>query len=254
MRIDRKQNLSIDEFKFPCKARQETPANQKASAPDNSAQKGVSHVTFQPKFPPAPASDRLIDASLVPAITEKTTTMSTPLELHKDELVPAQLAPKPKPKPLLCRQCETLQFRCPIILIRPMPNPTPLHPTRESFLESLRLGCRLCTLISSFLNLDKPHQPSRPGCERDHNLTFISLSMSWTKSDNFSAFDSPTILPVFGPFDYRRSKVSSFGIVYAMSVSGLATARMPRSTRMEVHRRHASGSCFPEAHGGYPPD
>lgn len=218
------------------------------SAPDNSAQKGVSHVTFQPKFPPAPASDRLIDASLFPAITEKTTIMSTPVEPPKDELVPAQLAPKPKPKPLLCRQCETLQFRR-LRPLRPMLNSTlPLHPTRESFFESLRLGCRLCTLMSSFLNLDNPHHPSR----RDHSLTFISLDMYWSKSDDFSAFASPTICPV--PYLTRRPNVPSFDIVYAISVSGSATARMPRSTRMEVHRRHASGLCFPEAHGGYPPD
>lgn len=180
--------------------------------------------------------------------------MSTPLEPPKDELVPTQRAPKPKPKPLLCRQCETLQFRrpSPTSLIRPMPDSTPLHPTRESFLESLRLGCRLCTLMSSFLNLDKPDQPSRPGCEWDHSLTFISLYMYWSKSDDFSAFDSSTRYPVWEPFDAGRPNVPRFDIVYAMSVSGLATARMPRSTRMEVHRRHASGSCFPEAHGGYP--
>lgn len=251
MRIDRKQNLPIDEFKFPCKARQETPANQKVSAPDNSAQKGVSHVTFQPKFPPAPALDRLIDASLFPAITEKTTTMSTPVEPPKDELVPTH--PALKQNPLLCRQCQALQFRRPsttiFLTLSQISQSTPLHPTRESFIESLRLGCRLCILISSFLNLDNPDQPCRPGCEWDHSLTFISLSMSWTKSDNFSAFDSPTRLPVSEPFEYR--KLSRFDIVYAMSVSGLATARMPRSTRMEVHRRHASGSCFPEVYGGY---
>lgn len=179
--------------------------------------------------------------------------MSTPLELPKDELVPTQPAPKPKLKPLLCRQCEALQFRRPSnsSLVRPFNyQPTPLHRTRESFLESLRLGCRLCVLISSFLNLDNPDQPSRPGCEWDHSLTFISLSMSWSKSDDFSAFNPPTKYPVREPFDVRQSKVPRFDIVYAMSVSGLATARMPRSTRMEVHRRHASGSCFPEVHGG----
>lgn len=39
--------------------------------------------------------------------------MSTPRELPKDELVPTQRAPKPKLNPLLCRQCEALQFRRP---------------------------------------------------------------------------------------------------------------------------------------------
>lgn len=180
--------------------------------------------------------------------------MSTPLELPKDELVPTQPAPKPKLKPLLCRQCEALQFRRPnnSSLVRPFNyQPTPLHLTRESFLESLRLGCRLCVLISSFLDLDNPDQPwGRPGCEWNYGSVFISLLMSWSKSDDFSAFDSSPRFPVFEPVDVSRSKVPRFDIVYAMSASGLATARMPRPTRMEVHRRHASGSCFPEVHGG----
>ncbi|KAK0753773.1 heterokaryon incompatibility protein-domain-containing protein [Schizothecium vesticola] len=150
--------------------------------------------------------------------------MSTPLELPKGGLhvVPTRPAPKSKP---LCRQCESLRFRrfgAPVSLL-PVFVSYPLHQTRDSFLESLRLGCRLCIQISSFLNLDEPDQPSGPEPASD-DIAFIYLRMSWS-----TCYDvSPTEF------------FAGCETVTAMLVESKARITMPRSTRLEVHERHVS--------------
>lgn len=174
--------------------------------------------------------------------------MSTPVEPPKYELVPTN--PAPKPKPLLCRQCKSIRFR----RLHP---PTsagdvfPLHPTRDSLLESLRLGCRLCVLISSFLDLDEPDQPSSSEPERDAARAFLDLQITWQRSYEFLTIDSSTVLPPFESLIASPFKAHTFDIVNSISVSCKAKTIMPRSTRLEVHQRHVSGSCFPTVHRGH---
>jgi hypothetical protein len=192
---------------------------------------------------------------LFPSIKDNTTTMSTPLEPPKNELVPTR--PAPKPKPLLCRQCESIRFRRLPTSNADPDSEIPLHPTRDSFLESLRLGCRLCILISSFLNLDEPDQLPRSETERDSDVAFISLRiLTWATwydfPDLYATHESIEALadpsPKFSTvesFATVLSKASRFDVVQFMAVTSKARITMPRSTRLEVRQGHVSGSwCF----------
>ncbi|KAK1829442.1 heterokaryon incompatibility protein-domain-containing protein [Podospora conica] len=132
----------------------------------------------------------------------------------------------PKPPPLLCQQCKAMHFRrLHLPAADPDGGPGPrvyciLHPTRESFLESLRLGCRFCVLISSILNMDEPDQPysSEPGRTLD---AFIFLRMHWAESFRFPA-------------------ISKFAMTGGMWVESKAMIVMPRSVRLQLHQRHVS--------------
>jgi len=170
--------------------------------------------------------------------------MSTPLEPPENELVPSRSAPKPKP--LLCRQCESIHFRRLPTSSVSAHSKIPLHPTRDSFLESLRLGCRLCVLISSFLNLDEPDQPPRSEPERDIDVAFISLRiLTWATWYEFPATDSSSKLAAVESFATVLSKVSRFDVVQFVAVASKARITMPKSTRLEVRQGHVSGSwCF----------